>query len=123
MRLTRRVFGTGLLGLGVGLGLGLGGRALAARPTATHLAEMLNGALASNPSAARFAVPTLTVTGDSGAIRMLAEVRLDWSPGMRMRRIAAEGATEEAAWRALVLGAVAEFDGVVPGFGRADLVA
>jgi hypothetical protein len=68
-------------------------------------------------------VPVLTVSGGTGSIRMLAEVLLDWSPGMRMRRIEARGATEGAAWRALVLAAEAEFAGVVPGFGGLDLAA
>jgi hypothetical protein len=123
MRLTRRLFGTGILGLGAGLGLGLGGRALAARPSAARLAEALNRALVTNPAAARFEVPALAMTAEAGSTRMVAEVRLDWAPGLRMRRFEARGATEEAAWGALVHAALAEFAGVVPGFDGAGLVA
>jgi hypothetical protein len=123
MRLTRRLFGTGILGLGVGLGLGFGGRALAARPTAARLAEALNGALVANPAAARFEVPALTLTAEAEASRMVAEVRLDWAPGMRARKFEARGATEEAAWGALLLAAQAEFTGVVPGFDGSGMVA
>jgi hypothetical protein len=123
MRLTRRLFGTGILGVGVGLGMGLGSGALAAHPSATRLAEALNSALVTNPSAARFDVPALTVTTETGATRMVAEVRLDWAPGMRMRRIEARGTTEDATWEALLLAAQREFTGVVPGFDGAGAVA
>jgi hypothetical protein len=123
MRLTRRLFGTGLLGLGAGLGLGLGTRALAERPTGARLAEALNRRLVTNPAGARFDVPAFAATPESAGIRMVADIRLDWTPGMRARRFAGAGADEAAAWSALLAAAVTEFAGTVPGFDGAGPVA
>lgn len=115
MGVTRRIFGTGLLGLGVGLGLGLGARAAAERPSAARLADALNGKLGTNPFQARFDVPRLTVTSGS-VTRMEADIRLDWTPGMRTRQIVGVGSDADAAWHALLEDALAGFADTVPGF-------
>jgi hypothetical protein len=123
MHLTRRLFGTGLLGLGVGLGIGLGTPALAEPPTGARLVEALNGRLVTNPTGARFAVPGFTSTAERAGTRMVAEVRLDWAPGMRTRYLEGVGKDEAAAWAALLHAAVEEFGGVVPGFVAAGAAA
>jgi hypothetical protein len=116
LRLTRRLFSTGLLGLAAGLGLGLGTRALAERPTGARLAEALNARLLTNPTGARFAVVTFSATAEPAHLRMAADIRLDWAPGMRTRYLEAVGPDESAAWAALLRAAENEFAGVVPGF-------
>jgi hypothetical protein len=123
MGLTRRVFGTGILGLGVGLGLGLGSRALAERPSGARLAEALNRRLLSNPAQARFDVPVFEVAADNGATRIIADIRLDWAPGMRTRRVEGAGDGDDAAWDALLDAAVGAFAGAVPGFDGSPRMA
>jgi hypothetical protein len=116
MRLTRRLFGTGLLGLAAGLGLGLGTRALAGRPTGARLAEALNGRLLTNPTGARFDVRALSASAEPSRFRMVADIRLDWAPGTRTRLLEGAGPDENGAWAALLAAADNEFAGVVPGF-------
>jgi hypothetical protein len=123
MRLTRRVFGTGILGLGLGLGMGFGTRALAERPAATRLADALNGRLVTNPAEARFSVPAFEMAADGASTRLVAEIRLDWAPGMRTRRVAVSGASAAAAWAAILDAAVGAFAGSVPGFDGSPAVA
>jgi hypothetical protein len=123
MRLTRRLFGTGLFGLAAGLGLGLGTRALAERPTGARLAEALNARLVTNPTGARFAVHAFSASAEPSHLRMAANIRLDWAPGMRTRYLEAVGPDESAAWAALLGAAESEFAGVVPGFAAGAAAA
>jgi hypothetical protein len=96
------------------------GRALGASPLPDgDLFERdLNGLLSRNPSHARFRVLqfTLQSPGRRGLSSLAAQVRLDWSPGMRMRHFEAQGPTGPAAYAALLDIAISEFEGVVPGF-------
>ncbi len=120
MRITRRTFGTGALGLG--LAGALGAPVFADAPSAARLSEELNRRLVENPAGARFAVTAFDVRR-GGAVRMLAEIRLDWAPGMRVRRVEGAGSSDAAAWDRLVAASLAEFAGHVPGFDGAAAVA
>jgi hypothetical protein len=119
MRLTRRVFGTGILGLGMGFGT----RALAERPTALRLADALNRRLVTNPTGARFDVPAFEMAAERVSTRLVAEIRLDWAPGLRTRRVEGRGDSDAAAWAALLDAAVGAFAGSVPGFDGSPAVA
>jgi hypothetical protein len=116
MDMTRRTFGTGALGFGLA---GASGARLEALelPWDMRLEADLGARLVSNPSRARFSVPGLEVTREGRAsVRMIAQARLDWSPGFRLRHFEAGGETAEEAYFTLRHIAFGAFAGVVPGF-------
>lgn len=120
MRITRRTFGTGVVGLG--LAGALAAPVFAEPPSAGRLSDELNRRLVENPAQARFDVTAFDVRR-GGAVRMVAEVRLDWAPGMRVRRVEGAGSSDAEAWGLLVAASMAEFAGVVPGFDGGEAAA
>ena len=116
MRLSRRLFGAGLVSL-VSAGLARAGAACPAFPSAARLEADLAARLVSNRSGAVFTVTAFAVTARSpGVVDLGADIRLDWEPGVRTTRLSATAPTAEAAYAALSAGADAAFVGVVPGY-------
>jgi hypothetical protein len=127
MRMTRRMFKLGVLSLGA-LSLGVaaagGARHVADAPSAARLEADLADCLTSNPTNAAFTVPAFERQALSrDMVRLEAQVRLDWAPGMRLRVLHATGTTAEDAYGALRKAAVDLFVGVVPGFERPAIAA
>jgi hypothetical protein len=124
MKVTRRAFGAGGAAL---LSAACAGALIAdpGAPSAARLEADLNGRLVRNPARAAFAVTVFEIGpgGSSGGVEAKAEVRLDWSPGFRVRRFSASAAGPEDTYAALRAAACAEFAGVVPGFDGQDCAA
>lgn len=122
MRMTRRKFKLGVLSLAVlslGVAAAKGGRPGASGPSAARLEADLAAGLAENPTNAVFTVPAFERHAEPGGrVRLEAQVRLDWDPGMRLRVIHATGPTTEEAYQMLRGAAAKLFLGVVPGFER-----
>jgi hypothetical protein len=113
-------------GLIVLLSAGLARAAVASPgiPSAARFEADLARRLLRNPTGATFSVTSFGFGPDaSGGVDLSAEVRLDWSPGFRVRRFASSARGAEDAYEALHAAACREFTGVVPGFAALDRVA
>lgn len=117
MRLTRRAFGLGTIGMGF---LGTGGPVAAVEaPSGARLQAALNACVAhDNPARAVFTVTGFETVADArtGTVGMRATVQLDWMPGMRRRTLRTSAEDPFAAFAALERSATGFFGPAVPGF-------